>query len=697
MFAQGAILISLLGATALSAQAQNGGALEAHEIITDDARGIISAKGDVEFSGARSRLTTDSLTYNQDTQQLTLPDGLRLTDENGDIIIAASGVLDNALEKGRFDNMRLTTGDSGRLRAKSATRDRALLELEDAIYTSCPECEKPEGNPLWQIRAARIRYDRAAQDVSYAHPRLEVYGLPVFYLPYMAHAGPEVNKRSGFLTPSLAGSNDFGTAIDLPYFLNLAPNYDLTVTPRISEKQDPFISGEWRHLTTNGRYALTGYMHRPQDNLVKDTNRDTRMGVTGDGDFTLGGWALSFAVQEASDDLFFRRYKINSASRLNSNIKASRVIGRHFFGFEAYKFRETLAAEQAATVNSILPTLTHRYDFASPVLGGNLRVDNQLSNRLRKQDVDETLLSSTLDWSWRHITQSGFVLTADNRLTLDAYDFTIEADDPKKTDAEAVDELLSANSTAFTLSYPLERVGTYDRQTLSPKLQLVLADADDGYDIVPHINAATRDLTRSQLFQPLSPKDEASRVNLGIDHELDYAQKLSTRFFVGQSYNLSNESFTESSGFSDDKSSLIAEAALDSGPLSVSQNARFSDDAGTLLRSRTDLALDFSKFNLGLAHSFYDKGQTSSADNQNADLKEATGTLGWQMTRHWRLDASLRENLETEERVGADAAFTYEDECTIIAIRFDRDYARVGTIKPDTSINFTFTLKTIGN
>jgi LPS-assembly protein len=697
MFARGAIIIYLLSLTAFSAQAQNGGTLEAREINTDDTRGIISASGNVEFSSATSRLTTDSLTYNQNTQQLTIAEEFRLIDKNGDTIIAASGILDNALETGRFGNMRLSTDGSGRLQAKSATRDGAQLALEDAIYTTCPECEKPDGAPLWQVRAARIDYDRDAQNISYAHPRLEVYGVPVFYLPYMAHAGPEIEKRSGFLTPSFASSNDFGTAFDIPYFLNLAPNYDLTLTPRMSEKQDPFIESEWRHLTSKGRYRLTGYMHRPKNDLADDTSRNNRMGLTGDGDFTLGDWKLSFALQEASDDLFFRRYKINNLARLSSNIKSSRTMGRHFFGFEAYKFRETLAAEKDETVHSILPTLTHRYDFATPLLGGNLRVENKLSHRLRKQDVDETRLSSTLDWSWRHITQSGFVLAADNRLTFDSYDFTIEADDPKKADTEAVDKLLSANSTAFTLSYPLERVGTYDRQTVSPKLQLVLADADDGYDSVPYINAATRDLTRSQLFQPLIPKDEASRVNLGIGHELIYANRMTTQFFMGQSYNLSDESFTESSGFGDDKSSLITEAALKSGPLSLNQKARFSDDGGTLLRSQSNVSLDFSKFNLGLSHSFYEKGQTSSANNRNSDLKEATGRLRWQISRHWRLDASARENLETEERVRADAAFTYEDECTLIAIQIDRDYARVGGIKPDTSINFTFTLKTIGN
>ncbi|MGB2208061.1 MAG: hypothetical protein ACPH2A_08100, partial [Parvibaculales bacterium] len=66
-------------------------------------------------------------------------------------------------------------------------------------------------------------------------------------------------------------------------------------------------------------------------------------------------------------------------------------------------------------------------------------------------------------------------------------------------------------------------------------------------------------------------------------------------------------------------------------------------------------------------------------------------------SQNWRLDASLRENLEEKERVRADSAFTYEDDCTLITIAFDRDYSRVGNIEPDTSVSFTFTLKTIGN
>jgi LPS-assembly protein len=701
MFFRGAIIISLSAAMAVSAQAQNGGALEAREIFTDSENGLIRATGDVTFSGQGRVLATEALTYDRAKKQLNVPGTLRLTEKNGDEIKAGSGIIDNALEKGRFTDLSLTTINSGRLRAAAATRDDTLLQLDDAFYTSCPACDTPDGDPLWQIRASRIAYDRAAQNVIYAHPRLEVYGLPVFYLPYLAHAGPEVTKRSGFLTPGLAASNDFGFAVDTPYFFNLAPHYDLTVTPRISEKQEPFVTVEWRHLTAKGRYALTGYLHRPQDELAADTRRDNRMGLTGNGQFTLGDWALSFAVQEASDDLFFRRYKISDSARLSSNIKANRTFGRNFFGFEAYKFRETVKEESAKTVNSILPSLTHRYDFASSILGGNLRVSNRLSHRLRNKDVDETRLSSVLDWSWRHITQGGFVISADNRLTLDAYDFSIEDGDENADEVKTIDDVLSANSASLTLAYPLQRMGRRDRQTLSPKLQLVLADADDGYENIPHISAATRELTRSQLFQLLDAKDETNRVNIGLDHELDYDARISTRFFIGQSYNLSSNDFDarsgSDSGFGEDRSALITEAGLTAGIVSFTQKARFSEDGTDLLRSQANIGLAFSNLNLGLARSFYKEGQFTPQDNQNTDLKEATANLGWQMNRYWQVKASLRENLATHEPVRAKAAFTYEDECTIIAISFDRDYARFDMIEPDTSINFTFTLKTLGN
>ena len=688
------ICFSILTAASLSS-ALGSPTLDAREILANTKNNEIIAKGDVEVRSEDNVLLSEQLTYSKDEKKLTLPSRFTLIDPNGDTLKAEKGEINDLLNTGIFEQVELTTRNNGRLSAQKGEKKSESLDLDAATFTSCPKCEDPEGEPLWQIKASQISYDHNSENVTYAHPRLEVYGVPVFYLPYMAHAGPEVEKRSGFLSPSFNSSNDFGTAIDIPYFFNLAPNYDLTLTPRLGDGQEPFFAGEWRHLTKNGNYQFTGYFHRPQDELATDTSKELRGGISGDGQFMVGDWSIAFALQDATDDLFFRRYKISNTSRLTNNLSAQRRFGNHFISLEAFHFHETLSDEKPSTVGAILPSLTHQYDFARPVFNGALAMTNRLTHRARDQGVDETRLSSMLEWSWRHTTRSGFLLSADNRLTIDAYDFTIKEGDENSSAAEALDEVLSANSAAFTLAYPLQRITQSDRQTVSPKLQIVLADAADDYDNIPYNSEATRNLTKSQLFQPLTPKDEASRINLGLDHELSYKDRLTSRFFIGQSYNLSDESFDLPSGFGDDRSALITEAAIYAGALSLTQKARFTDDGSALLRSDSKFALAFEKFRLGLDHSFFETGQTGS--NAGSQLEEATGQLGWQMSRNWRFDARLRENLETQERVRADAAFTYEDDCTLVTISFDRDYARIQNIEPDTSVSFTFTLKTIGN
>ena len=221
----GALTLILLlphGAKAETAKAERA-TLDAAEISVDDTKGLVLARGNVEARATGHALRTESLSYDRDKQQFIVPGKLSLSENNGETLSAANAIIDNALEKGRFNKLRLETANSGRMQAQAAERDGAILQLEDAIYTSCPECADPDDAPLWQIRASRITYDRTAQNVTYSHPRLEVFGLPVFYLPYMAHAGPEIDKRSGFLTPSLAGSSISARRLICPIFSTLHP------------------------------------------------------------------------------------------------------------------------------------------------------------------------------------------------------------------------------------------------------------------------------------------------------------------------------------------------------------------------------------------------------------------------------------------------------------------------------------------
>ena len=95
--------------------------------------------------------------------------------------------------------LRLETANSGRMQAQTAERSGAILQLEDAIYTKLPECADLM-TPRFGKFAHRVSPMIAQRKMSVTAIPRPVFGLPVFLPAYMAHAGPEIDKRSGFLT-----------------------------------------------------------------------------------------------------------------------------------------------------------------------------------------------------------------------------------------------------------------------------------------------------------------------------------------------------------------------------------------------------------------------------------------------------------------------------------------------------------------
>ena len=86
--------------------------------------------------------------------------------------------------------------------------------------------------------------------------RLEFFGKPVVYMPYFSAPDPTVKRKSGFLFPVISSSSIYGFGVDIPYYWALAPDYDLTFTPRLMTKQGVLLRGEWRQRLIDGAYSI---------------------------------------------------------------------------------------------------------------------------------------------------------------------------------------------------------------------------------------------------------------------------------------------------------------------------------------------------------------------------------------------------------------------------------------------------------
>ena len=125
------------------------------------------------------------------------------------------------------------------------------LRLTATWLTRCPPTDR-----TWRLSAASIDLDDAT--LAARHVRLAVGKLPIFYAPYLRFAARD-ERASGFLLPNL-GYDEHGLDLTAPYYLNLAPNYDATVTPRLITERGAGFEAQFRHMSRATASQLDGAM-----------------------------------------------------------------------------------------------------------------------------------------------------------------------------------------------------------------------------------------------------------------------------------------------------------------------------------------------------------------------------------------------------------------------------------------------------
>ena len=121
------------------------------------------------------------------------------------------------------------------------------VEVHDARYSTCPRTPGATWMPDWLLRASRIELDNATEVGTAVGGVVEFKGVPILGWPYLSF--PLTDKRkSGVLPPTINLDNVSGLELTLPYYLNLAPNFDATLYPTYMSKRGVDLGGEFRYL-----------------------------------------------------------------------------------------------------------------------------------------------------------------------------------------------------------------------------------------------------------------------------------------------------------------------------------------------------------------------------------------------------------------------------------------------------------------
>ena len=279
---------------------------ESIEVLSDgatlDLDGDASLKGDVDLRQGERKLHAEDVEYDAKTRQFRVNGQIRYSDPtlqatgqagsyqpvDGAVIENGSFALPSRPARGAADAIRI--GLDGK------------VSLADVWFSTCPENQQG-AVPDWRIKASDITLDTIARNGTGRNASIEFLGVPILYLPYLSFPLGD-QRKSGFLFPNLGYNTRGGIEMAVPYYLNLAPNYDLTLLPTLYGRRGLDLDARFRYLTRQHRGDLR-LNYLPSDSL----RRIDRSWVQARHRSDFGDrWRLDVNAQSVSDAEYFEDF-----------------------------------------------------------------------------------------------------------------------------------------------------------------------------------------------------------------------------------------------------------------------------------------------------------------------------------------------------------------------------------------------------
>jgi len=197
--------------------------------------------GDVHLREPNTLVIAKQGLYNFETKTKSLINVIYRTSINSSKkIVGATQVTDEEMQRERKITDLTAWGSAYEF---SQTQNN-VYEFEKTSYSTCPPT-----HPNWEMKASHIELDKNTGRGYATNARLLVKDIPVFYTPYI-NFPIDSRRKSGFLWPSLGVSNSWGPYVLAPFYWNMAPNFDMTLTPGLLTKRGLQLTDNFRYLTT---------------------------------------------------------------------------------------------------------------------------------------------------------------------------------------------------------------------------------------------------------------------------------------------------------------------------------------------------------------------------------------------------------------------------------------------------------------
>jgi LPS-assembly protein len=367
--------------------------------------------------------------------------------------------------------------------------DENRFTLEDATYTTCPV-----DNDDWFLKVRDLDIDKTRNVGVARNASLHFLGVPILYTPWMDFSLNN-ERKTGVLAPTIGTTERSGFDLVVPYYLNLAPNYDATLYPRVLSKRGVQLGGEFRYLL-NQAQGVNRLEYLPDD---RETER-SRWSAALSNSFRLGAATQAgMLFNRVSDDDYFRDLSnlisATSLAHLNREVWLTTQRGAWQAELRAQSF-QTLQDSTAAPIVEPYARLPHARLGTQQTFGNSLefRLESEATRFAHPTLTEGTrvlayptlrlplassfgFLTPQIGWHSSYYALDDSV--AEQRITRNLPIFSLDS--------------------GVTFDRPLRLAGAAYEQTLEPRAYYVYAPFRD-QDAIPVFDTTLLDFGYAQMF-----------------------------------------------------------------------------------------------------------------------------------------------------------------------------------------------------
>lgn len=622
-------------------------------------------KGKVEIDSSSAKIKADEAVFNRQTQTLNATGNVSFQDNN--ITVSSEKVQLNRLSnelviEHAFYQLNNVQGH-GKAQ-KIGLGQQTGINLIESSYTTCPVDDE-----VWRIQASNIELSPDQSRGVVKHARFYIKDVPVLYLPYFSF--PINNKRqSGLLYPKFSSNSATGVSIEQPVYWNIAPNYDLTFSPRLMTERGLQLKTEFRYLTEQ-HTGQANIEYLPDD---KDLNNDTdryfyrlvHSGQVGK------NWWVNADINGLSDDNYIVDLGSDYYNRADTHLY--KTLGLSYFSQTldvTAQFRDFEVLGDHPDSYSALPEI--RLNYLTPIgLGAEFQVHSELayfdSGELDNPSATRFHIAPTVRYpfqnQWSEFLAEASVLHT-RYIQENIQDLALE-----KNISRTLGQVKVYGSLAF--ERPASWFGSEAIQTFEPKIQYLYTSFEDQnniglYDTTRLFNDFAG-LFRGQEFTGLDRISDNNQITVGMTSRfVDKTNRERFKLSLGQIFYLKDNQVLDASKV-DDRSALAAELDWQIGSKwYVHTQAQVSTLTDKVERSSLSLEYQHGENKIvQINHRFV-------RDLSSEEINQVGVTASWPLAKNWQWVGRWYHDLELSRTVESYTGVQYESCCWTVSFVAQRN------------------------